>query len=420
MTIFKPLIIDYALRDVSLLHNKAINKYTKMSILSVAIFSITLPTLATAQNNYENTNSNSNDISGLNFQKVVPKTQIDWDVLATAHSPVQPIADFIDNWSAPLDSGEHAYAQGRIALNVRPANSAISYGLAWRYDYLIEFSEETADLYWQYQNEKNPNKSQSYPLFLEAKHNERVGANLSITKQIYPDWQFTTRANIWQGLHALDGKISGNLSTRALSDDEFTNIRDSLDKTNAFLDYYYDEPALGEENLNWNPKQPSGYGYSIDMQLEGKLTNNTQLSVRGYDILGRMHWQEMPSTRYQLDYDVNGRPLYTIEGQLKTRDVTQTLPWRVETNLLHQLNNQWQFGAHTQTNNIQTLYQLSAGYQPANIKFPVRLTGLIEPQTKALGLAIDNKYGGLKFLADSLDAEKAKRSEISLYGRYPW
>lgn len=48
------------------------------------------------------------------------------------------------------------------------------------------------------------------------------------------------------------------------------------------------------------------------------------------------------------------------------------------------------------------------------------ITALVEPQTKAVGLALDSKYGGVKLLTDSLDPENAKRSEISLYGSYIW
>ncbi len=355
-----------------------------------------------------------------NKQNIEKKSQIDWSIMTTAHSPVQPIAAFISDWDAPLDSGDHAYLQGRADLKVRPAGSMISYGLGWRYDYLMTFSEETAEVYWQYENKQPASSSQLYPLFLDAKHNERFGANVGFTQPLSSNWQLTTHANIWQGLHALEGKVSGNLTTRVLPDSEISNIRDSVDKANAYIDYYYDKPALGEENLNWNPDKPSGYGYSLDLQVAGKLSDKTQVIISGYDVLGRMRWKDMPSTRYALDYDVNGRPLYTIEGQLDTKDVTQTLPWRVEGSLIHQLNNQWQLGAHAQVNDIQDLYQLSAGYHLTANNYPMTIIGLIEPQTKALGIALDSKYGGIKLLTDDIDAEKAKRSEVSLYGRYAW
>lgn len=347
-------------------------------------------------------------------------TQIDWTVMASAHSPAQPIAAFIKDWDAPLDSGKHAYAQGRTSLNVRPADSPISYGLAWRYDYMTTFSQETADLYWQYQNKQLPNQNQTYALELDAQHNERFGANVGFAQQLTSNWQLTTYANIWKGLHLLDGEAKGSITSQAYPDGEIVRNIDRLNRTKTYVDYYYDKPALGEEDLNWHPNKPTGYGYSLDISLTGTLTDRTRLSVRGYDVLGRMHWKDTPSTQYVLDYDANRRPIDMTEGQLDTDDITQTLPWRVEGSLIHQLNPQWQLGVHGQVNDIQGLYQLSAGYQTNEDYYPLIITGLIEPQTQALGLAVDSQYGGIRLLTDSLDSEKAQRSEVSLYGRYSW
>lgn len=346
--------------------------------------------------------------------------QIDWTIMATAHSPAQPINAFIKDWDAPLDSGKHAYAQGRASLNVQPADSPISYGLAWRYDYLMRFNQETADLYWQYQNKQIPNQNQTYALALEAQHNERIGANIGFTQQLTPNWQLTSYANIWKGLHVLEGSARGSVTSQALPEGEIVRNIDRLNKTETYVDYYYDKPALSEEDLNWYPDKPSGYGYSLDLNLTGKLADNTQLSLRGYDILGRMRWHDTPSTEYILDYDIDRPTTDKTRGQLSTDDVTQTLPWRVEGSLVHQLKNQWQLGMHGQVNDVHELYQLSAGYQLDYNTHPITVTGLIEPQTQALGLAVDTQYGGIKLLTDSLDSKKAERSEISLYGRYAW
>ncbi len=348
-----------------------------------------------------------------------PSLQVDLSIMATAHSPAQPIAAFIKDWDAPLESGEHAYAQGRAALTVQATDSPISYGLAWRYDYLMSFNQQTADLYWQYQNKQIPNQNQTYALQLEAQHNERFGANVGFTQALSPNWQLTTHANIWQGLHVLEGKANGSLTSQAFNGEEVVKNIDRLNKTLTYLDYYYDEPALGEEDLNWYPDKPKGYGYSLDINLIGKLSDRTHLSVRGYDILGRMHWKDTPNTSYVLDYDTNRGTTDKTKGQLSTNDVKQSLPWRVEGSLMHQLNNKWQLGAHGQANEIQGLYQLSAGYFIDN-NYPFTLTALVEPQTKAIGLELDSQYGGIKLLTDDLDSEKAKRSEISLYGRYAW
>ena len=348
--------------------------------------------------------------------------QITVDVMITAHSPAQPIAAFIKEWDAPLESGKHAYAQGRMAVEVQPADSAISYGLGWRYDYLVRLNQETANLYWQYKNKQIPNTDQTYPIYLGAKHNERIGANIGFTQHIAPNWQLTAYANLWKGLHALEGDAVGTLTSQAAFEGEAIKSIDRLNSIKTDLNYYYDKPALGEEDLNWYPDKPSGYGYSVDIQLAGQITDKTALMLRGYDVLGRMHWRDMPSTEYVLDYDVNRRPTNDTRGQLDTNNVTQTLPWRIEGSLTHQLTDKWQLGAHGQANDIEALYQLSAGYKLDNpsLPIPIVVTGIIEPQTQALGVAIDSKYGGIKLLTDDIDSEKAKRSEISLYGRYNW
>ena len=349
-------------------------------------------------------------------------TEVTAEIMITAHSPAQPISAFIKEWDAPLESGKHAYAQGRMAVEVRPMDSAISYGLGWRYDYMMRFNQETANLFWQYKNKQIPNKDQTYPIYLEAKHNERIGANIGFTQQIVPNWQLTAYANLWKGLHALEGDAVGTLTSQAALEGETIRNIDRLNSIKTDLNYYYDKPALGEEDLNWYPDKPAGYGYSVDIQLAGQITDKTALMIRGYDVLGRMHWQDMPSTEYVLDYDVDRAITDETQGQLRTNNVNQTLPWRIESSLTHQLTDKWQLGTHAQANDIETLYQLSASYQLDNssMRIPIIITGLIEPQTQALGVAIDSKYGGVKFLTDDIDAEKAKRSEISLYGRYSW
>ena len=398
--------------------NPNVNPFTQWLLYEVAaltaFFSLGLVSAAQA---YAMTPTD-NEVAANSSKATITDNNVDFSMMVTAHSPAQPISAFIDDWDAPLDSGDHAYLQGRVAVNVRPAGSAISYGLGWRYDYLMQFSEETAQVYWQYENKVYGAPDKTYPLYLQASYNERIGANIGYSYPINTNWQLAARTNIWQGLHALDGKINGQLTSQAIA--AGANIRDSVNNAESSVDYYYDKPALGEENLGWLPDKPKGLGYSFDVQLAGKLTPTTTLNLQGYDLLGRMQWHDMPSTRYALDYDVGGRPLYTLEGQLDSNDVTQDLPWRIEGSLLHQLDSNWQLGAYAQANDIQTLYQLSAGYNLDNNTLPVTITGIIEPQTSALGVMVDSKYGGIKLLTDDLKADKAKRSEVSLYGRYVW
>ncbi|WP_227429936.1 outer membrane protein transport protein [Psychrobacter sp. I-STPA6b] len=347
-------------------------------------------------------------------------TQVQWSITANAYSPTQSIHSFVDDWDAPLESGDYAYAQGRAGVEIMPAQSMFSYGLDWRYDYLMKFSESTAQVYHQYKNKQISTHSQVYPLSLQVQHNERLGIHIGTQATLFDDWTLDTKAHLWKGLHSIDGQIYGQLLSRVPTNQPSASSKDSVDKAVARLDYYYDKPALGEENLNWHPATPQGYGYSFDISLQGQLTDNTQLNIQAYDVLGHMYWKDIASTNYDLEYGVNRRPVYTIEGKLLTKDVRQHLPWQVEASLTHQLDNQWQLGLQTQSNEYSTLYQLSAGYPFQLDSTPVVVTGIVEPQTQAFGVEVDSAYGGVKFLADSLNSHSAKRAEISLYGRYHW
>ncbi|WP_230659201.1 hypothetical protein [Psychrobacter sp. I-STPA10] len=376
---------------------------------------------------YSNTALNTQSSIQLIPKSVSPQKQIVWTINANAYSPTQPIASFVDDWDASLDKGDVAFAQGQVGISVTPANSQLSYGLDWRYDYLMTFNQPTAQVYWQYKNDVAADSHQTYPLYLQARHNERLGAHVGMNLPLADDWVLATKAHIWQGRHAIDGQFAGSMLTQPLSNQGSNkkSLRDSLEKANATLNYYYDQPALDEENLGWYPKSPHGYGYSLDVSLQGQLGNSTQLVIDGYDILGKMYWKDIPSTHYDLDYEDSRRPPYTLEGSLNTDAEVQRIPWRVETHLTHDLANQWQLGLHSQSNTYQHLYQLSAGYplHYGHHKYtntPIMLTGLLEPQSKAIGFAIDSPYAGIKLLTDSLKSNEAKRAQVSIYGQYQW
>ena len=345
--------------------------------------------------------------------------RIEWDTMATAYSPAQPIHAFINDWQQPLTAGNHAYAQGRTALTVIPEHSRIRYGVSWRYDYLMDFSDDAALLYWQYKNNALPTTATEYQLQLNATHNERFGIHAGTAYQVSPSWQISARGNLWRGLHVLEGEAKGQVSSQTLlNTDNITSLQ-RLDSADINIDYYYDEPALKEENLNWYPDKPTGYGYSLDVALQGQLGENTKLTIDAYDMLGKMHWQDAPQTAYMIDYDSNRRPIDKTGGQLSTSDVTQSLPWRVEGSLTHQLSDKWQVSAHGQVNDVQSLYQLEASYQP-DLLSSLTVSTMAEPQTQAFGIGLAGAYGGFKVLTDDIDFNRAQRSEVQLYGRYAW
>ena len=125
MSFFSRAIYSFSQQDLPFFAKRKLSFIVPTAIAMMASTS----TLAQSENPnlYSNFNSPSNPTNDwLNNQNINEKSQIDWSIMATAHSPVQPITAFIGDWDAPLYSGEHAYLQGRTDLKVRPAGSVMS------------------------------------------------------------------------------------------------------------------------------------------------------------------------------------------------------------------------------------------------------------------------------------------------------
>lgn len=347
------------------------------------------------------------------------QNQLTWLIDASAYSPNQSITSFVDDWDEPLKSGDYAFAQGKFQVEVNPVNSSMQYGMGWRYDYLLEFNDATAQTYWRYKNNRLPEENQQYPLYLSVNHNERYGVSLGKNWQIHSNWQITPKVNLWQGHHVIYGNFYGNLSTLS-SFAHINDIQNSINTADALLHYYYDKPALKEDKLGWQPKPPKGQGYSFDLQVAGRLPKDIYFSMNTYDLFGKMFWKDSPYTDYILNYDVNARPLYKLSGQLKKENMTQKLPWKIETHFEKQLTKKWQIGINSQFNQFSQLHQLSAKYQTNIHHVPIGLIGLMEPQTNSLGLAVQTPYGGIKWLTDDLNTNQAKRGNINIFWHYQW
>lgn len=353
------------------------------------------------------------------FANATTKNDIHLTVDASLYSPTQSIISFTDDWDKPLDSGNTAFAHGRVAVNVQPKQQSWHYGANWRYDYLLKFDEKTAKLYHQYKNKQKLLNGENYPVKIHANHNQRIGVHFGKQWQIQPNWQITTNANLWHGQKVVDGRIQGDLQT--IENPLVVNkLTDQIHKANLAIDYFYDKPALKEEGLDWYPKKPDGYGYSLDIGIQGEIGKNTKVAVNAYDILGKMYWKNAPTTKYDFRYDIdrpNGQDTYDLLGKMDNYDKTQNLTWHTTSQIDHQINHNWQIGLHSEFNRYHDLHKVAVSYQP---NFPVKITGLIEPQTHAVGLAVHSQNFGIQWLTDSLNTNKAKRASLALSAHYAW
>ena len=347
------------------------------------------------------------------MQTAMAVDQTSYHVQADLYSEPLPIHSFIDGWNHPqLDAGKVAFAQGHMEL--RHQHDQLQYGLSWNYDYLIKFTPDTARLYYQIENDLPLDAHKNYDLAIDAQHIETVGFRLGKVWQYNPDWQFTTGISLLQGRHFLVGEISGQGVTGVAAQKMLDQVRN----VQANINYYYDQPALHEDELGWQPKAPTGYGLALDIALAGQLTDELSVTANLRNAVGYMRWDKAPNTRYQASYVPERLPSFDVQGQLKDNELlSQRIPYQFEGSIAYQaLAQPWIFSVSSLANQYKQLWQLNSFYQNPSYQLGMH----IEPQTKSYGLSLQHQNVGFRYMADHLNTNQAKRLSASLYGIYAW
>ena len=347
------------------------------------------------------------------IQTVAAVEKTSYQFQADLYSEPLPIKSFIDDWEHPnLKAGKVAFAQGHMEL--RHQHEQLQYGMVWNYDYLLKFTPDTARLYYQIQNDLPLDSNKNYDLSINAQHIETVGFRLGKVWQYNPDWQFTTGISLLQGRHFLVGDIAGQGVTGAAAQKMIDQVR----SVQANINYYYDKPALHEDELGWQPKAPNGYGLALDIAIAGQLTHELRMDVNIRNALGYMWWDKVPNTKYQASYIPERLPSFDIQGQLKDSELlSQHIPYQFEANLAYQaLEQPWVFSVSTLANQYKQLWQLNGVYQQPSYQLGLH----VEPQTTSYGLSLQHKNIGFRYMADQLNTNQAKRLSTSLYAMYAW
>lgn len=334
-------------------------------------------------------------------------------VQADLYSEPLPIKSFIDDWQDPhFKTGKVAFAQGRIEL--RHQHNQWQYSLLWDYDYLIEFTPDTARLYYQIQNDLPLDSTTQYNLAINAQYVESMGFRLGRVWQFQPEWQISTGISLLKGRHFLQGSFEGQGTTG----DFQQKILDQIHAVHAGLNYYYDKPALHEDELGWNPKTPLGYGLALDLEIAGKFTPEFGINVNVRNALAYMWWDKAPNSAYRASYESERLPSFDIQGKLDDdKTLTQRIPYQFETSLYYQpITQPLSFSITNLINPYAGLWQLNSFYQLSTCQLGFHL----EPQTSSYGLSLQHKNFGIRYMTDDLNTNQARRLSAALYAMYDW
>ena len=333
-------------------------------------------------------------------------TEPQLNITIDSYSEPVSIYQFTRNWNGQFKGGQHAILHGRAELFQQ--NTQHELALLWRYDYLVNFSEDTAEIYNAYKKELAPNVRQKYLGYLSASHTSALGIRWS------PKFQPTTNLIISPGINILKGKKLTEGSVQGITQFIGTGFSGKdFGDTNVSVNYHYDHPLLHEKDINWYPPLPTGYGASLDLKVKYQPTNDSALTLNLYDVLGKIYWKDVPRTLYDFSYTPNPRS-FSLAGGLSIDDqFTQKLPIRGTFEADFGTHSNWRTGFSLQADRDVWLGQVSLGYQKN--KWLKKL--IIEPQTQAMGISIENQYIKLRWLTDALKTDQAHRLglDISLH-----
>lgn len=237
------------------------------------------------------------------------------EMTARAYAEPLPVKQFAGDWRGKLESGDQAFTRNRFTVSARQSNFSIAY--VQRYDWWLDFSQDTAALYYLHENNLPVPEGREWQVDLHARHWRAQGIRFGWHTEASSGWSAGARLSLLQGMAIQQGRLNGLLTDVS---DDYAGV--------ARINYHYDEDLL----LADPAATPSGMGWALDLQL-GWQSGEMGWLAQAEDVAGVIHWAETPFTRGDIDTDTtvtdpNGFVSYnpTFIGVRATSDYRQRLP----------------------------------------------------------------------------------------------
>lgn len=249
------------------------------------------------------------------------------------------IDGFIDNFSGSLTAGDTALTHDLAELGVQYGPWRI--GRVLRYDYDMSFSNDTAQINFNIENNLPIDENAAYDIYLAAEHLRSEGVRIAhqfkpykrVSLSIGMSWlnseQFysgsvrlqTDRGGLTDALIAEYEARAPDFEAQAQAVETASDavaIGESLQVLSSEIrpvvtgsnfqgtaDYAYYRPALREDEnddfASVDFSTPSGQGYTFDINLKWDVTDQWSLGVEVRDIYSRITWSDAPATQAQVN-----------------------------------------------------------------------------------------------------------------------
>ena len=312
------------------------------------------------------------------------------------------IQNILNDSSDSFTGGEDALTHNWAEIGATYNNFGV--GILSRYDYDLEFSEDTAEFYYLIENKKSLPQGRVFDLYLETKHTQSDGVRFSYTHTFKRNINVNIGLSYLRGVWLTEGKAQGQ--GVALTENDY--------------DFQFDVNSYDSEDMIFERKidSPEGTGYSIDFSLDWEVNQQWEFNLRVIDLIGRMYWEYAPYTTAvassdNKEYDDDGYLIYkpVLSGYEGNADFTQELKPQIKALVNYQWNNK--FAALGQLYSFYTanFYQLGLGYS-FNQKSLLSMLYMFE--TNAITIGYEMQYFQFMITSDAFQFDDANTFALSL------
>lgn len=312
-----------------------------------------------------------------------------------SHSEPTAIKAFGEDWDETLYPGSVALTHNRVELGVAWRQWRL--GLIKRYDYLYDFSSETAELLYLIENRVSLTPGEQYTLQLSA--NSLIARGLKLSYQHTVDnVNVGLSVSYLEGQDFIDGALSGD--AQAISAKDYDLKFD--------VDYFYSEDKLFERNA----PLPQGRGYGIDFMLDWRPGEQWYFKMDVVDLWAEIHWKDGLRTVATADsntkqFDDDGYVIFNpvATGIEITESHTQKIPRKIFLNTAYMF--QHEHSLLFEYDDYKLKRFVSMGYE-YHAKENSKLSVFFNVTADAIKLRYQNQWLITELVADELSINKAR------------
>lgn len=395
----------------------------------------------------------------------------DWKVYSSidlfAYSEPVSIDEFATDFDDDLEDGETAFTHDRLELGVSWKGFRIGY--VHRFDYVTEFTEDTALFHHSEKNNIVLPTNREYDLLLDVERLEAKGFEIGYEWNFYEGMTIDVSYSYYSDLSQLQSGFAGVRGDLEPFDAQFLadaqavidglsfanrdltpliNLAQDI-QANLRIDYAYDEPKFDEPlyrvpNITGpqNPvitgvnfAEPDGTGYSVDVGFNWQVNEQLNVNVELIDIANEFNWDNAPTTRTTFNLNafildtlnvaqdlVNGeivRPNDIIARNIDVVIVNEDFDQELEARFDVEVN--YDTGYRPNLFGWEPALGVSAGYYHTDMQDFPRIGISLDNSFyigydiggEAISLSYEGKYGFISFISDDFGYEDARTFGIA-------